>query len=277
MIDAHCHLNFEDYRTFCDERKTNNVFGVSDILSRAETSGVTHIIAVGTNLDDSKKNIEIVNSSDVLCRTLQVFAGVGIHPDNADTILRTTTEQQLVDTLKKLAKDKKVVCLGECGLDYRLESYNKSSQIRMFEIFCQLSKELDLPLQIHSRYAETDTLDILLRANKPRGIMHCFSGSIEIAKKYLDFGLFLSFSGIATFKNANLVRETIKYVPLDMLLTETDAPFLAPVPHRGSINEPALIHFTAECIASIKGIDINFLNEQIAANFFHAFNRSKNL
>ena len=276
MIDAHCHLNFEDYQQFCNEHKSVKSYNVADILTRAQNSGVQNAIAVGTNLNDSAHNIELAKEWNVSRETLTLFAGVGIHPDNAEKALKTMSEQQIIDKIKDLSNDKFVVCLGECGLDYRIDDCDKTTQRRIFELSCHLSKQLELPLQIHSRYADKDTLDIL-RNDTPDGVMHCFTGEKELAKKYLDIGLSLSFSGIATFKNATLIRDTIKYTPLDRILTETDAPFLAPAPHRGEINEPAMVQFTTRCIAEIKNVDSSLLCKQILENFIHVLKRSEQL
>lgn len=235
LIDTHAHLDFKEYDKDRDE-----------VIKRAFEGGVEKIINVGCNLDRSQASINITKKYD------QIFASIGVHPyDGKSDSIKTITER-----LFKMAKDEKVVAIGEIGLDYyRLEKErNKDIQKRVFRTQLDVAKELELPVILHCRDAYEDMLDIIKKDNIKRGVSHCFLGNKEIAKRYLELGLYLSFTGVITFKNAGEVIDVVRETPLERILIETDAPFLAPEPHRGTRNEPAYVKYIAEKIATIKEI-----------------------
>lgn len=243
LIDSHCHLTD---RQFDEDREA--------MLERARAAGVGRFIVIGANGDfrHNEKAVALAEAHQ------DVFAVVGVHPHDAKTITDDTYLQ-----LRELAQHAKVVGLGETGLDFYYDNSPREEQRRHFRKFIRLACELDLPLSMHVRdaYAEATELLRVEGERAIRGVMHCFTGTVEEARALLDLGLYISFSGIITFKNAKELRAVAQEAPLDRLLIETDCPLLAPVPYRGKRNEPAYVVHVANTIAEVK----NMSCEEIAA------------
>ena len=226
FIDTHCHISKEDY----DD--------IEKVINEAKDNQVEYLIICGCDKKGIKESIEIANNHD------NIFLEIGYHPSE----VLTTTDEDL-EELKTLAKNNKVVAIGEIGLDYHWDKENKEKQKELFRKQISIAKELDLPIVIHSRDAFQDTYDILKEANW-KGDIHCFSGNLENAKMYLSLGFYLGIGGVLTFKNTNLT-ETIKEIPIDKILLETDSPYLAPEPFRGHKNESKYIPVIAEKLGNI--------------------------
>lgn len=256
IVDSHCHLDM-----LIEYDSTDN------IIKRAIESDVQYLQTICTRLDGFDKILTIAKKYD------NVFASVGIHPSEVENVT-------LAKTLVQLAEDKKVIGLGETGLDY---FYNKdlSHQELQRSSFCQhiiASQENKLPVIIHTRDAEEDTYNILAENKKHKefpGLIHCFTASKEFATKMLDLGMYISISGIVTFKNAENIREALKYIPIDRILVETDSPYLAPVPKRGKTNEPSYTKYIVEYLAELKSISIEKLALQTTNNFFQLFSKAQ--
>lgn len=231
FCDNHCHLD--------DERLPG---GTDAAIERARAAGVERMITVGVDREHSLRQIAIAERFD------GVWATVGLHPHDA---------VNGVDTIVDLLDRPKVVAVGECGLDYYYDHSPRDVQRTAFAAQIQLAHERSLPLVIHTRDAWDDTFDVLAAEGTPeRTIFHCFTGGPDEARRCLDVGAFVSFSGIVTFKTAGDLREAATLVPDDRLLVETDAPYLAPVPHRGKTNEPSFVPFVASCLADLRRCDV---------------------
>ncbi len=233
MIDTHCHLEMDSFKRDIDE-----------VIKRARDAGLEAIITVGSDFKGCKKAVELANKYDF------VFATVGIHPHDASDFSEKIFEQ--IKDWTSLGS--KVVAIGEIGLDYHYDHSPRDVQRDVFKKQLFYAKEVDLPVVIHSREARMDTLKILEESGISRGVMHCFSGDIEMAERAMAMGFYISFAGPVTFKNAERLRQIVKVIPDDYLLIETDAPYLTPEPYRGKRNEPAFIVQTAKVIAEIRGI-----------------------
>lgn len=231
IFDTHSH--YDDPR-FDPDR--------DELISSLFSNGISGIIHAATDIASSRFGIEQSK------RYERYYASVGIHPENADCI-----EDGYINSLRLLAKNKKVVAIGEIGLDYHYEGYDKSAQIELFTSQIELANELSLPVIVHCRDAVGDCMDIL-RRHKPKGVMHCYSGSPETARELLDLGMYIGFTGAITFKNAKKAAEVLKILPPDRLLLETDCPYMAPEPHRGKRCDSSLIRFTAQKAAEEMGI-----------------------
>ena len=245
LIDTHCHL---DYEPLAGSRDA--------VLARAEAAGVRVLVSIGTTVATSRANIELAH------RYPQVFAAVGVHPHEADTV----TEADM-KTIEELAADSRVVAIGEIGLDYYYKHSSVDGQRRVFEAFLGIARRRELPISIHCRDAYDPLLEIL-RATAPswRGIIHCASGTPAFIEGALALGFHVSFSGTVTFTNATSTRALVPLVPDDRLLIETDAPFLAPQPMRGKPNEPAYLAHTATHLAQLRGITIEALGAMTSRN-----------
>lgn len=231
IFDSHAHY---DDKRFQEDR--DQLFG------QMHSSSVTALINVGCNLKTSAASIKLTEQYPF------VYAAVGIHPEDS-----TQVDGDYIDRLTEFAKHPKVVAIGEIGLDYHYEDTVKPIQHRVFERQLKLAEKLDKPVIIHSRDAVSDTVEILKKANN-RGVIHCYSGSAETAKIYLDMGYYIGFTGVVTFSNAKKVLEAVKITPLDRILLETDCPYMAPAPFRGKRCTSDMIAYTAAKIAEIKGI-----------------------
>ncbi len=238
LADSHCHLT----DTRFDEDRTA-------LLTRARQAGIERFITIGATGEfwHNEKAVALTQEHT------DVFATVGVHPHNAETITPET-----YDHLRRLAQEPRVVGLGETGLDFYYEYSPRVAQRRHFRTFIQLALELDLPLSMHVREAYAEAADILRQegGDRVRGVMHCFTGTASEAEALLALGLSLSFSGIVTFKSAQDLRAVVPLVPMDRLLIETDCPYLAPVPYRGRRNEPAYVSQVAATIAQLKAVPL---------------------
>lgn len=275
LIDSHCHLNFPDFKD-----------DLENCLARAWNLGVRGFLTVNTRLNEAKDLQAIAEThKNVACT-------VGVHPHEAKDYVQTA----LCDDVYALAKHPKVVGIGETGLDYFYNHSDHEVQKWSFGAHLLVSRALDLPVVIHTRDADDDTITVLHEAmsytthHHPygdvfyqsadglyslRGVFHCFSGTKELCRQALDLGCYISLSGIVTFKKAESLREIASFVPIDRLLVETDAPYLAPIPHRGKRNEPAFVTYTAECVADLRGISLSKLSDATTENFFNLFTKTK--
>ena len=256
LVDSHCHLDFPELSSDTDA-----------VLERAQMAGVGHFLTIGTKITKFKDVLKIA------VRYENVSCSVGIHPHEAGVEPATD-----VWKLLEYAKHPKVVAFGETGLDFYYEYSPRADQERNFRIHIDAARKANLPVIIHTREADTETADILsdeMSKGVFMGVIHCFSSGEELAQIALKLGLYISFSGIITFKNASKLRELAKNVPLDRILVETDSPYLAPVPHRGKTNEPAFVAHTAELVAELKGLSRSELAEITTNNFFRLFSKAK--
>ena len=228
LFDTHAHL---------DDDKFNDDF--DEVIEKITSSEVKYIVDIGADLESSKKAVDIASKYPF------IYAAVGVHPCSADTT------DSCIDELFALAKNEKVVAIGESGLDYYWDDVERDVQKASFIRHIELANKLDLPLIVHNRDAHQDTLEILKTHPLKSGIVHCFSGSADVAKEVIKLGLYISFSGSLTFKNAKNLPEALKVVPLDRLLVETDSPYLSPEPFRGKRNDPTNVYYTAQKMAEI--------------------------
>lgn len=245
LIDAHCHLTYEQ---FAD---------IDAVIGRSIDAGVTGWITIGTDVEESAKAADLAN------RFENMFATVAIHPHEAKS-----ADASAISKLKELSQNKKVVAIGETGLDFHYEYSTRQQQRDSFIKHLELAAELNLPVVIHSREAFDETMEILEKhRGKLKGVVfHCFSGSVEQAKMVLEKGWFISLTGVVTFKNANKTREVAKLVPLERLMIETDSPYLSPEPVRKQkVNEPALLVHTAKFIAELRGMALTDFAGQVTA------------
>ena len=234
LIDAHGHLNDEKF----DD--------VSAAVDRAKERGVIAHVCASCNLSSSQKAVELSKQFDI------VYAAVGFHPENVNEF-----DKNSISEIEKLAKNKKVVAIGEIGLDYYYEKETKEKQKEIFAKQIAFANKLNLPVVIHTREAMGDTLEILksYTPTKP-SLMHCYGGSIESAKELMKLGFSFSFGGLLTFKNATNVVEVVRQIPIEKILLETDCPYMTPVPYRGQRNEPSYIVYTADMLAKIKDLSL---------------------
>lgn len=246
LIDTHCHLTFEQFGADVDE-----------VVKRSVAAGVMGWVTVGTDLQDSRRAVELA------ARFENMFAAVAIHPHEAKS-----ADQKAFAELKGLAQNKKVVAIGETGLDYHYNLSSPDEQRRCFERHLEIAHEMNLPVIIHSREAFDETLQILDSNGEgiKKVVFHCFSGSAEQAKIVLDKGYFISFTGVVTFRNAEKTRKAAMVVPVERLMIETDAPYMSPEPMRKQkVNEPALLAHTARFIAELKAMELAEFAEQVTA------------
>ena len=255
-IDSHCHINFPELSQKIDE-----------VLANMESNNISHALCVSVTLDKINEILDLTKKYS------NIYASVGVHPDYEDI------QEPDIDSLFKHSKNKKVVAIGETGLDYFRLKGDLSWQRDRFRTHIRAAIKSKLPLIIHTRNAQDDTISIMKEegANSATGVMHCFTESYEMAKQAIDLGFYISFSGIITFKNAETLRETVKKIPIENILIETDSPYLAPVPNRGKLNEPANVRYVAEKIAELKGIPIEKVAETTTNNFFTLFTKCKTL
>jgi len=252
LVDTHCHLTFDPLAG-----------ELPAVIARSRAAGVTAWVTVGTSLEDSHKAIELAGQYENL------YAAVGIHPHDAKA-----ADSRALEELRGLARQEKVVAIGETGLDFHYNFSQQPDQKRVFEAHLEIAREIGLPAVIHSREAFDETMEILDRCGGGlKGVVfHCFSGSAEQAHMVLDRGYFVSFTGVVTFKNAEVTRQAAQAVPLDRLMIETDCPYMSPEPVRSrKPNEPALMLHTAQFLAQLKGIGVDALaaaTTQTATDFF---------
>jgi TatD DNase family protein len=250
LVDSHCHLDFDDFRDRIPEVLAN--------MARAE---VSHALCISVTLTEFPRVLALAE------RHANLYATVGVHPDYPDE-----TEVR-ADALIRLAEHPKIVAIGETGLDYYRLSGDLEWQRERFRAHIRAARACGKPLVIHTRAAAADTLRIMREegAGEAGGVMHCFTETLEVARAAVDMGFHVSFSGIVTFKNAASLREVAKALPLDRILVETDAPYLAPVPHRGKVNEPAYVRHVAEAVAAVRGLTLAAVADATTGNFFRLF------
>ena len=251
FIDSHCHIDFPDFSE-----------GVAPLLANMEAAQVSHALCVSVNLENFPRVLALAEAHDNL------YASVGVHPDHEEG------REPSVEELVGLAAHPRVVAIGETGLDYyRLKREDVDWQRARFRTHIRAARAAGKPLIIHTRSAAEDTLAIMAEegAAAAGGVMHCFTESWEVAEAAMAMGFYISFSGIVSFKSARDLKEVARRVPLQRLLIETDAPYLAPVPHRGRRNEPAYVRHVAEEIAALKGVALEDVAAASSRNFFQLF------
>ena len=254
FIDSHCHIDFPELSA-----------RLPDILTKMAENQVSHALCVSVDLPDFPRVLQLAQTHP------HIYASVGVHPDYEDT------PEPTVEELVRLSAHPKVVAIGETGLDYyRLEG-DLEWQRERFRTHIRASRQTGKPLIIHTRSAAEDTIRIMreegasTHAGGMGGVMHCFTESLEVAQAAMEMGFYISFSGIVTFKNAKELQVVARAVPLERMLIETDSPYLAPVPHRGKMNEPGLVKHVAEFLSSLKGIPLEQIARQTTDNFFELF------
>ena len=254
LVDSHCHLDFPDFQDRFPQ-----------VLERMAAAGVRCAMCISVTLEDFPAVLRLAESHTHL------FATVGVHPDYPD--VREVTEADLV----RLADHPRVVAIGETGLDYYRLTGDLEWQRARFRTHIRAARSARKPLVIHTRSAAEDTLRIMREegADHVGGVMHCFTETLDVARAALDMGFCISFSGIVTFKNAAPLREVAAVLPLDRILVETDAPYLAPVPFRGKTNEPAFVRHVAEGLAAARGVDLDTIAAATTGNFFRTFPAAK--
>lgn len=250
LIDSHCHLDFDGLANRLPE-----------VLAAMDANGIAGCMAIGVTLEEAAQVLAIAHAHP------QVFASVGVHPEYADH------REPDVETLCALGADAKVLAIGETGLDYHWHKDRPEWQRERFRVHIRAALALKKPLVIHTREAADDTLAILKEegASEVGGILHCFTESLAVAQAGIDLGFHVSLSGIVSFKKAEQVHEVARAIPLDRLLVETDAPYLAPVPYRGKSNEPAYVKHVAEAIADLRQISLEEVAAATSRNFLNLF------
>lgn len=252
FIDSHAHLDDERF----DEDREILIKSLMD-------NNIDLVLNIGADLETSKASVNLAKKYD------NIYAVVGVHPHSAKEVDENTIEE-----LRKLTKEKKVVAIGEIGLDYYYDNSPRDVQRRVFLEQLKLAKELKLPVVIHTRDAAQETFDILKESAEDgnlRGVLHCYSSSVEMALEYIKLGFYISIGGPVTFKNSKVAKEVAKAIPLDKLLIETDCPYLTPEPYRGKRNEPMYVKYAAETISELRGISIEELAEATTNNAIALF------
>jgi TatD DNase family protein len=256
LVDSHCHLDFKDFEGELD-----------DVVARAGAAGVGTMVSISTHLSKFEGVKAVAERFD------NVWCSVGVHPHQAGE-----EGVDSPDRLVELAQHPRVVGIGESGLDYYYDNSPRDRQQISFRAHIEAARETGLPLIVHARDADEDAADIM-RDEMEKGaytaVMHCFSSGRGLAEAALEMGMYISFSGILTFKNAQELRNIARDVPEDRILVETDSPFLAPIPNRGKRNEPAFVTHTAEVLAEVRGMDRNALETATTDNFFRLFSRAE--
>ncbi len=255
LVDSHCHLNFPDYKT-----------DLPDVIKRAREAGVGVMQTICTEVAEFEEVYAIAEANE------GVFCSVGVHPNDSG-------KEEVIDSkwLIEQCSRKKVIGIGETGLDYHYQTTDREHQKKSLYQHIIAARETGVPLIIHTRDADADTAEILsaeVPKGNARGVLHCFTSSKKLAEKAIELGFYISFSGIISFKNAAHLHEVIRALPLDRILVETDAPFLAPIPFRGKRNEPAHVVHTNRILAGIKGISEGECARITTENFFRLFDRA---
>jgi len=255
LVDSHCHLDFPELRS-----------DLAGVLSRMGDNGVTHALTISTTLETWPAVREVAGAS------ANLWCSAGVHPDE-----RRDDREATLEDLLAMARDDKVVAIGETGLDYFRVEGDTEWQRERFRTHIRAARKCAKPLVIHTRSAAEDTIRIMREegAAEAGGVMHCFTETWEVAEAAIAEGFHISFSGIVTFKNAVALKEVARRVPLDRMLVETDSPYLAPVPHRGKPNEPAFVRHVAEEIARLRGIDLEEVARRTTENFFRLFRHAR--
>jgi TatD DNase family protein len=256
LVDSHCHLDFADFGV---ERE--------EVIARARRAGIGTMLTICTKITEFEAVRGLAEAHH------DIWCSVGIHPHEAASEPATDAAR-----LVTLARHEKVVGIGECGLDFYYDHSPRDRQAEVFRIHAAAARDSGLPLIVHTRDADDETASILADEcgrGGVRGVIHCFSSGAQLAEKALSLGFYISFSGIVTFKSAQTLRDVAQSVPLDRLLVETDAPYLAPVPHRGKRNEPAFVVHTAALLARLRNLDPAELARASTENFFRLFSKAR--
>jgi TatD DNase family protein len=250
LIDSHAHLEMKEFDSDREE-----------VIKRAGSEGVDYIVTVGTNLKLSIKAVSLADTYE------NIYATVGVHPHDV-----AKTDKNTLNTIYELVKkSKKIVAYGEIGLDFFRNISPQEKQLEVFGLQLELARELNLPVIIHDREAHRQSLETVRASGVRRGVFHCFSGDYEMAKKCIDLGFYISIPGVVTFDKSKILQDVAERVPLSSLLLETDAPYLAPVPHRGHRNEPSFIVHTAKKVAQIKNISWEEVARETSVNAINLF------
>jgi TatD DNase family protein len=254
LVDSHCHLNFADLAD-----------NLPAVLQAMHDHGVEYALCIGVTLKEFPQVLAIAQEHE------HIFASVGIHPDYEDEV------EAGVEDLVRLATHPKVIAIGETGLDYFRLQGDLEWQRARFRVHIRAAIAAGKPLIIHTRNAAEDTLRIMREEGAERvgGVMHCFTESWEVAEQAMALGFYISFSGIVTFKNAALLKDVARRMPLDRMLVETDSPYLAPIPFRGKINQPAYVRYVAQSVADLRGMPLEDLADATTRNFFRLFQQAK--
>lgn len=258
FVDSHCHLNYKDFEGE----------SIAEIITRAKDVGIVKFLNICTEIEEAPSIIKTAEEYT------DVYASVGVHPHDAKGGLALYNPTELTQWLVEQNHNPKVVALGETGLDYHYEYSPRDQQATSFRAHLDAAIETGLPVIIHTRSANEDTIEILKEyKGRVTGVIHCFSETRWLAEESLKLGFYISVSGIATFKKASEIRDVIMDVPMDKLLVETDAPFLAPVPYRGKRNEPAFMIETAKLMADLKGVSLETIAAVTTKNFHDLFTK----
>lgn len=256
LVDHHCHLDFPEFAG-----------DLADVVARAKKAGVGTLVTISTRIRRFDRILAVTE------RFPDVWCSVGTHPHNADEELDIPTSE-----IVRLSRHPKVVAIGEAGLDYHYKHSSPAGQAQGFRNHIAAARETGLPLEIHTRDADADTLAILEDEHRKGAfpaVLHCYTGGRDLALRAVDLGLYVSFSGVISFKKTEALQDIAKAVPLDRLLVETDAPFLAPVPHRGKTNEPAYVVHTATALARLRGISDAEVAHATTENFFRLYTKAR--
>lgn len=255
LFDSHCHLENEGFQN-----------DLPQVMQRMAQAGVTRCILAGSDMDTSRRIVALAKKHE------GVYGAVGVHPHEAKTWTEDTEAE-----LERMLAQPRVVAVGEIGLDYFYDLSPRDKQREVLIRQLDLARRMGVPVVFHVRDAHGDMLEVLRqrRGELPTGVLHCYSGSVESAKEYLDLGFHLSFAGPVTFKNAHKLQEAARMCPADRLLVETDSPYLAPVPMRGKRNEPAFVHYVAEAVAQLRGVSTEELADTAARNACRLFGISE--
>lgn len=256
LVDSHCHLDRLDKHPYAD---------MNALMAATAEAGVSHMLCIGVDLESFHQ------VRDLAEQWPQVHATVGVHP------LYQESREPGCEELLALADHPRVVAIGETGLDYFYAKGDTGWQQRRFATHIQAARESGLPLVIHTRDARADTLAMLRDegGGEVTGVLHCFTEDLDMALRGIELGFYVSISGIVTFRNADSLREVARTLPLDRLLIETDAPWLAPVPHRGKPNEPSFVQHVAECVAGLRDMPVQDLADATRDNFFRLFSKAR--
>lgn len=255
LVDSHCHLNYKGI-----------VENQADVLERARARGVSAMLNISTRESEWDEVVGLAEQEK------DIWATIGIHPHEADSHAEVDTAK-LIDR----ARHPRVIGIGETGLDYFYDKSDRGKQRNSFRTHIKAARETGLPLIVHTRSAEEDTAEIMaeeMRKGAYKAVIHCFTASADFAHKALDMGCYISLSGIVTFKNAADLQDVAKWLPAEKILVETDAPFLAPVPHRGKTGEPGFVADTAEFVANLRGVDNDEFKTETARNFYQLFDKA---
>lgn len=253
LVDAHCHLSELSQADF------------DAVMTRAVQNGVSHLVVINSNAtpSDFQQTLKIAQDHE------NIICALAVHPHEANLV----TDESFIELADLIRVESKIRAVGEIGLDYHYMNSEKDEQRTVLRRFVRLAHEVKKPIIIHDRDAGTECIDILKeeKADVVGGMVHCFTGSMDLAKLYLELGFYVSFTGIITFKKAEELRDVVKMVPLEKMMIETDSPYLAPVPYRGQKNEPGFVRQVAECVAQVKGVsfeDVARVTSENAAQFF---------